>query len=192
MKRFSIILLALLVFLAASTGCSTKLLNNNTSGNTTNPATVQPTQTPTMEKWNAVLYFSDKDAMHIIKEEREMVSSKKLDTAEKAKTCVEELVKGSKNKNLSASIPAKTKVLSVSIEKDTAVLDVSKEFVSDNVGGSAGETMALAPIVITLCSIEGIKQVSFKIEGKVQPDYKGHMTLDQPFKRSDFEQLLQK
>lgn len=193
MKKLSVLLMAFMIFFTSLTGCSSKLQGNKGSSGTPMPtATVQPTQTPVRESWKAVLYYSDKDAMYVIKEEREIVSDKKLDITEKAKTAVGELIKGAKNKDLTTTIPAKTQVRSVSIDKDTIIVDLSKEFVSDNVGGSAGETMAIAPIVLTLCSFEGIKQVSFKIEGKVQADFKGHMTLDQPFKFADFEQFLKK
>ena len=193
MKRITAFILAVVVSLSVMSGCSTKVKNNNTPTDTTKPtATANPGQSQAQEKWKAVLYFSDKEALHIIRDEKEIISDKKPDATEKARISIEELIKGSQNKDLTTSIPPATKLRSVVIDKNTAVVDLSKEFVTDNVGGSAGETMAIAPIVLTLTAIDGIKQVSFKIEGKVQSDFKGHFSLDKPFKGSDFEQYLLK
>lgn len=197
-QRLQALILAALMLLTVLSGCSTKPQKDIATGNTSQSAAVnqtpqpQATKPPEQEVWKAALYFSDKDAMYILKEEREIKAEKKLDSAEKAKIALEELIKGAQNKELTTTIPKNTKVRSVSMDKDTAVIDLSKEFVSENVGGSAGETMAIAPIVLTLTGIEGIKQVLIKIDGNLQGDFRGHMTLDRPFKASDFSQFLSK
>ncbi|MCG8502805.1 MAG: GerMN domain-containing protein [Firmicutes bacterium] len=145
--------------------------------------------------WNAPLYFSDEQGINIVKQEREMetvpdTETGELSTEEKARICIEELIKGSGQKDLKHSIPESTKVLSTALEENTLILDLSKEFVDDNVGGSTGTQMAIAPIVLTLTSLEGVEEVSFKIEGEVVEDFKGHIQLDEPFKRSEYEQHL--
>lgn len=193
MKKFSSVILVIFLSLTFMSGCNTKLTGGDTSTGGIKPtSSPQVSQTPSQEKWKAVLYFSDKEALHIVKEEKELISDKKPDTAEKARISVEELIKGSADKELNTSIPKETKVLGVAIEKNTAVIDLSEEFVKNNVGGSAGETMAIAPIVLTLTAIDGINEVAFKIGGKTQSDFKGHFTLDTNFKRSDFEMYLTK
>ncbi len=194
MKKFSKILILFMIALTMVSGCGPKD-DGNTPGQSPTPqatATATPgTSQAESEKFTADLYFSNTDATQMLVEKREFTSNSKLNPKEKAKLAVEGLIKGSEHSDeMTTSIPKTAKVLSVEIENKTAVVDLSKEFVSDNVGGSAGETMAIAPIVLTLTSMEGIEEVMFKIEGKVQPDFKGHYTLDNPFKRGEFEQLL--
>lgn len=190
MKKFSALILSIFIIFSIVTGCSSKL--QSTTQTSTVKQDTTPVATPVSEKWKAALFFSNKNADKLIKEEREITTDKKLDNAAKAKMSLELLIKGSESKELMTTIPSKTKVNTVIFEKDTAVIDISKEFITDNVGGSAGETMAIAPIVLTLTSFDGIKQVQFKIEGKIQTDFKGHFTLDRAFKKSDFEQYISK
>lgn len=147
--------------------------------------------------WKAVLYFSDKNAMYVVKETRQIQLSGeskadgKLSASEKAKIVLEELIKGSKNPECFTSIPEETRVLSTKLDDNTIIVDLSKEFVEKNVGGSAGVTMAIAPIVLSLTELDGVDQVKFKIEGKVVEDFKGHIQLSRAFKRAEYENLIE-
>ncbi len=143
-------------------------------------------------QWQPVLYFSDSDGINIIKETRNLEADENLTVEEKAKACVEELIKGPKSSGLMDSIPDASKVRSVVKEGDTLVVDLSEEFDRDNVGGSTGTTMAVAPIVLTLTDLEGVEKVKFKIGGKDVGDFKGHYDFTRPFERADFEQYIQK
>ncbi len=143
-------------------------------------------------QWQAVLYFSDSEGMNIIKEARNLETEEDLTVEEKAKVCVEELIKGPQSAGLMDSIPDASKVRSVVKEGDTLVVDLSEEFERDNVGGSTGTTMAIAPIVLTLTDLEGVEKVKFKIGGKDVGDFKGHYDFTRPFERADFEQYIQK
>lgn len=200
MKKYSIWIVGVLLVMSLAAGCSKPAAPVAQDAAKITPAASNPVQSTTADKiehsWKGKLYFSDNNAMYLIGEEREMKSvtdgTDKLDLAAKAKIMLEELIKGPKTKDLVASVPKNTKVRSVILEKDTMVVDLSKEFVDGNPGGSTGEIMALGPIVLTLTDLEGVKQVSIRIEGKIQPDYKGHMALDKPFKRAEFEQFLGK
>lgn len=173
----------------SSAGPETTAPQASGTGNVTEKK--ENTQTAVM---TAALYFSDKEGMMLYKETREI----KLGTggqpaaADKAKLILEEMMKGPKGANLMLPIPQTAKIKAVTQDKDTLIVDFSKEFIQDNVGGSTGETMALAPIVLTLTELEGIKNVGFKIEGKTQADFKGHYDISKPFKRSEFEQFIGK
>ncbi|MGI6778855.1 MAG: GerMN domain-containing protein [Acetivibrionales bacterium] len=141
--------------------------------------------------YKARLYFSDIDAINILLEEREVkVSESNLDNEKKAELIVKELLQGPQSKEASASIPKGTKLNSVTQENETLIIDLSKEFIENSIGGSAGERMAFAPIVLSLTELEGINQVSFKIDGIVVKEYGGNYTLDQPFNRDEFMDLL--
>lgn len=199
MKRIILILLICLLLFASFTGCNFAADNDDTETQEQNDNTENITVEDTKEiSWNAVLYFSDKDAMYILKEERDIkmtvdsdVSVDDITVEQKAKLIIEELIKGSVNEGNTTSIPKSTEILSVSKENNTLVLDLSEEFERDHVGGSTGITMSMGPIVLSLTELEGVEQVSFKIEGKVLDDFKGHITLEEPFKREDFKQYTQ-
>lgn len=162
-------------------------------------STAEPQETEAAV-WKAVLYFPDKDAMYVVKEERTIkaaddkgTSAEQPDLAEKAKTIVEELIKGPENPQLSATcIPNNTKVLSVTLDGSTITLDLSQEFEKDHIGGSTGILMTFAPIVLSLTELQGVDAVSFKIEGKTVEDFKGHISLNRPFKRSEYEHIIAK
>lgn len=217
MKKIFVFVAVTVLTISAFTGCNkpsdTKQQQTITQSSTqTSSQTSTPTNAPIVEtvkqnettqsnekkeaSWKGILYFSDSNALYVVKEEREMksqaVNSGKIDTAEKAKVTVEELIKGPKTKDLMPSIPSKTKVKLVTLDKDTIILDLSTEFVSGNPGGSTGEIMSLAPIVLALTELEGVKQVSFKIDGNSKSEFKGHLTLDKPFTRAEFEQYIKK
>lgn len=203
MRKTTILMVGIILAMSFTSGCSkpTEQKSQSTIQNTTTVrTTTQNTTTQTADKieylWKGKLYFPDNNAMYIVGEEREMKAvtdgTDKVDIAAKAKIMLEEMIKGPKTKDLSASIPKNTNVLSVVFENGTMVVDLSREFVDESSGGSTGEIMALGPIVLALTELEGVKQVSIKIEGKQQTDFKGHFTLDKPLKRAEFEQYIKK
>lgn len=142
---------------------------------------------------NVVLYFSDKEAMYLVKEVRSQ-NAKTLTAEEKVKLCLEELIKGSNNPELRSSIPEGTKIMNVSCSKDTVNVDFSREFIDNHCKGSSETNMTLGQIILTLTEKDmgGINKVIIKVEGATVGDYNGLYDLSVPLKRSDFTQFIKK
>lgn len=68
--------------------------------------------------------------------------------------------------NLRTSIPLETQIISVSTEEPLLRVDLSREFAA--VGGEE-EILAVAQIVLTATSIEGIESVAFELDGVPTP-----------------------
>lgn len=200
MRKVLLYTLVLAVMIMGLAGCGSKASDDKTgTGNVQStpdnkagtPAAGEKTEAESTAPagWKAVLYFSDREGMNIVRREK-TITGNTGNTAEKAKRCIEELMQGADNGELVTTIPKATRVLSVVQDKDTMVVDLSEEFEKDHVGGSTGIMMTMAPLVLTLTELEGVKQVSFKVEGKVLDEFKGHISFNKPFKRSDFEQYI--
>jgi len=126
------------------------------------------------------LYFSDEQAEHLVPEVRQIE-----DTAAIAKVAVEELVKGSKENGLYATIPSETKVLNVDIIKNVAYVNFSKELIEKHWGGSTGELMTITSLVDTLTEFKNIRKVQIMVEGKVVGTIAGHADTSRPFARDE-------
>lgn len=90
--------------------------------------------------------------------------------------------------NLRTSIPPGTRVISVSAEEPLLRVDLSQEFAA--VGGEE-EILAVAQIVLTATSIEGIESVAFELDGLTTavplPD--GALSID-PVSADDYAALI--
>ena len=63
-------------------------------------------------------------------------------------------------------------------------VDLSEEFVSNQPGGTAAESITINSIVNTLTELEHIDSVQFRIEGNVR-EVLVHHALDRPIKRNE-------
>ncbi|MCX7708279.1 MAG: GerMN domain-containing protein [Clostridia bacterium] len=205
MKRCLSVFLALVILVAAFAGCSAAKSSEKNRVETSSPSDSDQqkpeanqeeakkednSQGENIPSYKAVLYFHDKEAMSVVKEEREIkTQADQLDVTQKAKMCIDELIKGSAN-GLSTSIPPTTKVMSIKMDKDIMIVDLSKEFETDHNGGSAGILMTMSQLVLTLTELEGVKEVSFKIAGRTQEDFKGHIEFNKSFTRDEFKQYI--
>ncbi len=129
------------------------------------------------------LYFSDDQARYLVPETREVAVSQDI-----AKVAMEELAKGPKEQGHYQTIPSTAKVNKVTVnDSGIAFVDFSKEFVSDNPGGSTGEIMAVYSVVDTLTELPGtsIKSVKFLVDGKQIDTIAGHLDLSDPATRYD-------
>jgi spore germination protein GerM len=89
---------------------------------------------------------------------------------------------------LRTAIPPETEVLGVETTDGTALVDLSNAFTL--VGGDQ-EILAVAQIVATLSSLEGIGGVRFAIEGSPRPAPVAEGELvDRPLVPADFEPLF--
>jgi germination protein M len=141
---------------------------------------------PAATKVKLVLYFGNKNADKVVREDREVVKAGKTIEV----LTLEELIKGPARGDLARSVPAETRVLSVKVDKGIAYADFSKEIQTKHWGGSAGEAITINSIVASLTELPGIQKVQFLIEGKRPETLAGHAMLDQPIARN--ESFIQK
>ncbi|NLW26162.1 GerMN domain-containing protein [Acetivibrio saccincola] len=125
------------------------------------------------------LYFSDYQAEYTVAETRKVEIKGSIE-----ETVFEELKKGPENKELYGVIPEGTRLLSIQTEDGVCTVDLSEEFVSNQPGGTAAETISINSIVNTLTELEHIDSVQFRIEGNVR-EVLIHHALDRPIKRNE-------
>jgi spore germination protein GerM len=172
--RLGVLLLAALL---ATAGCSftpDKTQTNDKAGNKAQKS----------DKFNVVLYFSDKDAMNLVPENREIEVKDKHNTELLAQAIVEGLIKGPRSSKLVKTIPPEARVLSVKIDNGIAKVDFSEEISTKHWGGSTGETMTVSSIVDSLTELEGINMVQILIAGKQAETLAGHLDISQPLARN--------
>lgn len=126
-----------------------------------------------------VLYFSDYQAEYAVAEIRKVEVEGSIE-----ETVFKELKKGPENEQLYGVIPKGTRLLSIQTEDGVCTVDLSEEFVSNQPGGTAAETITINSIVNTLTELEHIDSVQFRIEGDVR-EVLVHLILDRPIKRNE-------
>lgn len=192
-SRFLILLILVVMITATFIGCSQ---NNNADNASKSFENADNTEQETANnefklEWKATLYMPDSQHAYVLKEEKGMVYSGKGEAVQelpvdlKARFILEELINSGKT-----SIPSNTKVISVDLNGSELIINLSEEFEKEHVGGSTGISMTMGPIVLSLTDIDGVDKVSFKVEGKVLEEFKGHIELNRPFSRDDFKSLI--
>lgn len=170
-SKIGSLVLGLLVISLLLTACGrNKTTDENKAGQP--PISPKPAETATP----VTLYFSDKEAMYLVPELREL--AKRDEPVEEA--VIRELIKGPVNSELRRTIPPDTRLLSVSVVNGTAYLNFSGELKNTSYGGSAGEIMLIYSVVNTLSELPGITQVQFLVEGNKLETLYGHMDTSQP------------
>jgi spore germination protein GerM len=130
-------------------------------------------------KTTLTLYFSDDQAMKLVKESREATQ-----TAEPAAAAVRALIEGPKGAGL-ATIPAGARLNGITIKDGVATVDLSREFVDGLPGGSASERMAVYSIVNSLTEFNTIERVKFQIDGADVETIGGHLDATEPLGRDE-------
>jgi len=184
MKKFMLLVLALLLVFCVS--CTKDTGNeipddktNDVVATDTNDKTDETDTTDETEDTSEItLYYSDKDARGLCAETRQIPSDK----TEDALYVVTELLKGTKSENLVNTIPSNTKVNSCAVSDKTCTLDLSSDFISKQ--GTANEQLAIYSVVNTLCSLDGVDEVQFLIDGQKVMIF-GSYIFDEPFSFDD-------
>jgi len=131
------------------------------------------------------LYFSDKDAKYLVKEEHQIL--KLGDRLSEAKAVLNELIKGPNSKDLSPTIPKDTQLREVYFHENTAYVDFSTELIKNHPGGSSAEIHTVFSIVNTLTfNFPKIKYVQILVEGQEVDTIAGHLDTSLPFKENLF------
>ncbi len=161
----------------------------NASENTQNTqVTGAPTEQPTItaapiqtKTVNLTLYFSNLNADAVVPTQRQV----EIETDEKLeKVIFKELQKGPYGTGEDSTIPKDTKFLSADVKDGICYLDLSREFVDNNPGGTAFETVLINSIVNSLTELPEIKKVQFLVEGEKREVY-SHVIFDEPFERNE-------
>ncbi len=167
MKKVIALILGLaLVFSVTGCGC-----NDEDATDVTEAETV--VEEEGFEK--VILFFPDDEAQYLGEEVRE-VSTKDIE-----RNIVEEVIKGPESDKYVKSIKGEVKIVDLNVENGKCTVVLSEEFMINNTGGSAAETMAIYSIVNSLCVRDNIDSVLIQIEGKNLDEYTGHYDISEPF-----------
>lgn len=118
------------------------------------------------------LYFATKSGMNLDIEQRRV-------RGDKVVGALEELVRGPKNSDLSATIPPEVQVLSVRIVDNLALVNFNEKLVSNHWGGSTGELLTIYSIVNTVGQFSPIERVQILVEGQKIETLAGHFLLEE-------------
>ncbi len=169
MKKILVLTLAAIIMLSASCSFGTKPADKEIVN--VNKETEDNIKDATSK---VTLYYTDKDASYLCAEVREVPADK----ADDASFVVNELLKGTDNKELVNVIPKGTRVNSVAVEDGLCTLDLSADFISSQ--GTANEQMSIYSVVNTLCLLDSVDSVRFLIDGKAVMIF-GSYIFDEPF-----------
>jgi germination protein M len=176
------LLLAVLAPLALA-GCwggksTTQQPPANSTGQTNKPATNKPAApaVPQTQTVRLTLYFGDRQALHLIPEERDVQVKGQATAA----AVVGELIKGPAGSNLVRTVPPEAALRSIRINQGVCYADFSREFQSKHEGGSTGEIFTLMSITDSLATLPGIDKVQFLLEGQVKDSILGNTDTSQP------------
>lgn len=127
------------------------------------------------------LYFPNPSAECVVPEHREVV----VKPDEKIEEVIfRELQEGPGGNAEGSVIPEGTKLLSVEVKDGICYLNLSTEFVDNNPGGTAYETVLINSIVNSLTELPHIQKVQFLVEGEKRAVYT-HLVFDEPFERNE-------
>ena len=162
----------MLVGVTAGCGQTEKSPSGNGGNNGNNPP---------IEKTTLTLYFSDKEALGLVAETREVSKGNKSIE----QLIIEELIKGPVDKDHLRTVPAESKLLAIKTESGLTSVDFSEEFVSKHWGGSTGELFTVYSIVNSLTELPEIKSIQFLVDGKKVETLSGHLDLEKPIERDE-------
>jgi spore germination protein GerM len=141
------------------------------------------------EKRGVTLYFSDREAEHLVGEKREI--KKREDIEDEAQEVIRELIRGPRGPLLK-TLPSETKLLSLRLdEKGIAKVNFNRSLSRNHPGGSSAEMMTVYSIVNSLVlNFPEIRRVQILMEGQGIETLAGHLSLSQPI--SPKPDLIQK
>jgi hypothetical protein len=200
----SVVLIAMLGFLAASCGASEGAesvgpVPSDPAEIGTTPKsvietvrateTVPPPDDPSEPKAGTVAYqvwFTKGESLHVVK--RTQAATRRVGTA-----ALEALFEGPESfeaeTGVGTAVPRGTQLLGLQIEDGIASVDLTSEFESG--GGSMAMFMRLAQVVCTLDQFPTVKGVLFKLDGEPVDIFSGEgLILDHPVGCGDYEDFL--
>jgi spore germination protein GerM len=128
----------------------------------------------TPEKIKVQLYFARQEGNGLAVEEREIAKVPGI-----ARATLEELLKGPRDKNLKAALPAQTHLLDINIRPDgSCIVDFTSHI--QGVSGSKAEALAVYSVVNTLSQFSTVNNVSFMVQGQKVDSIGGYISTVEP------------
>ncbi len=109
------------------------------------------------------LYFADNDKKHLVREVRTI---KITDQQPIEQYLINELIKGTTNKELESLLSDKTVLVSADVEDNVCYLNFKASFLNDNRGTDKHEQLVIYSIVNSLMELNTINSVQFYMDGK--------------------------
>jgi len=134
-------------------------------------------------KKKIVKLFFVNDEGYLDSEDREIVLGKTV--IEDAKSCIYELIKGTKNEKLISTIPPATVLRELYIDDNKcAYVDFNKNLIDAHIGGTVGELNTIYSISNTLITnFDQISSVKILVEGQEVSTISGHIDISKPIKK---------
>ncbi len=123
---------------------------------------IEDTDTNEFEK-RIYLYLPDENNYYLRSEERVLTVGQDVLLAEYV---IEELIKYTGADGVRTAMPNNTKLLSVEVKNGVCTVDFSDEFVANRPVTAAEQRLTVYSVVNSLCDLENIDAVEFRIEGK--------------------------
>lgn len=126
------------------------------------------------------LYFTNETGDKLVKEERKIYYSKNTPLE---RVVVEQLVKGPKNSENHAVVPAETKIIGVSVMDRIGYVNLDKNFV--DMALPIQENIAVQAIATSLVESCNVEKVQISVNGETKLDFRESISLDQFFEPDD-------
>ena len=133
----------------------------------------------TMENVNVKIYFIDAGMMKLVSNNTSVIKSS---PEHQAKCVLNELIKGKdENTKIRRLIPDMKRCMSVRVNGKTAYVNIKEKMISSHPDGRELERLTVYQIVNSLTSIEGIDNVKFTVNGRVQKNFMGFLDMRETF-----------
>ncbi|HHU32164.1 MAG: GerMN domain-containing protein [Zhaonellaceae bacterium] len=126
------------------------------------------------ETRDIVLYFSNEDGTALVAEQRTIPKVEGI-----ARATINELIAGPHPESgLQSTIPEGTVLKDINIRPDgLAIVDFSSELITNFMGDSNAETLAVYSIVNTLTQFDTVDEVQILVDGKIVDTIGGHVSV---------------
>lgn len=127
-----------------------------------------------------ILFYPNQSMEYLVPEYR--VVSRSSEDVEKI--AIEELLMGTRNKNLRNIIPDGTKILSIYVTDNIAYISFTNELINQNYT-EKDEALTIYSIVNTLTSLPNINEVQILVDGKAENVLHKHYSIKEPLSYSN-------
>ena len=132
------------------------------------------------ETMQITVYYSTKDAMHLVPEVRTIPKND-----HPAQSAIEQLLADPTNPALVRTLPEGVKLRGVTVKDHVAYVDFNDKLVKGVRLGSAGEILAVGAIVNTLTEFTDVYKVQILVDGKKIDTLYGHLDTSEPLSRAE-------
>lgn len=193
MRKTLFFLIIMAVIFALLTGCGNKKQRENESDD---PDLMSPSSSSFLTELEAsnfggellvTIYLANEDDTKLLKVMRSISVGEARKSTEKLATAIVELIIAGplENENARGTIPEGASLKNpVKVDEGTATVNFTNEFINKHPGGKLKEQMTIFSIVNSLTELIDVQRVQFKINGKIEKEYRGSFMLDAPFPRT--------